>query len=240
MSGVPRQLTEANVLDVWESGLAGPPAARSLLLASLAAPSGHSVADLPLSALNSLLLELRRGAFGDALPCTADCPECGESLDVTVTAGELLPCGGGGAVAATATVTSYGRTVTYRALTGRDVRAVDPAAPGARQALLRRCVLRVDPPADDLPDEVLEDVARLLADLDPGADAVLPLNCPQCDHSWDAALDLAEHLWTDVSGYVRRLLHEVHALARAYGWTEADVLAISPTRRQFYLEASTG
>ncbi|WP_369166741.1 hypothetical protein AB5J49_02105 [Streptomyces sp. R28] len=240
MSLVPRQLTEANVLDVWESGLAGPPAARSLLLASMAAPSGCSVADLPLSALNSLLLELRRGAFGDALPCAADCPECGECLDVTVAAGELLPSGGGGAVAATATVTSYGRTVTYRALTGRDVRAVDPAAPGARQTLLRRCVLRVDPPAHDLPDEVLEDVARRLADLDPGADAVLTLDCPQCGHGWDAALDLAEHLWTDVSGYAHRLLHEVHALARAYGWTEADVLSISPTRRQFYLEASTG
>ncbi|TGA95163.1 hypothetical protein [Streptomyces sp. MZ04] len=237
---MPRQLTEANVLDVWENGLAGPPAARSLLFASMAAPSGRNVADLPLSALNSLLLELRRGAFGDALPCTADCPECGESLDVTVAAGELLPPGGGAAVAATATVNSYGRTVTYRALTGRDVRSVDPAMPRARQTLLRRCVLRVDPPADDLPDEVLEDVARRLADVDPGADAVVSLNCPQCEHSWDAALDLAEHLWTDVSGYARRLLHEVHALARAYGWTEADVLAISPTRRSFYLEASTG
>jgi hypothetical protein len=32
----------------------------------------------------------------------------------------------------------------------------------------------------------------------------------------------------------------VHALARSYGWTEADVLAISPTRRRFYLEASAG
>ncbi|MGW2723419.1 hypothetical protein [Streptomyces sp. NPDC001492] len=239
MSGVPRQLTEANVLDVWESGLAGPPAARSLLLASLAAPSGQSVAGLPLSALNSLLVELRRGAFGDALPCTADCPECGESLDVIVAASELSPAGAGTAVAATATVMSYGRTVTYRALTGQDVHAVDPAAPRARQTLLRRCVLRVDPPDDDVPDEVLEDVALRLADLDPGADAVLTLNCPQCKNHWEAALDLAEHLWTDVCAYAHRLLHEVHTLARAYGWTEADVLAISPTRRQFYLEAST-
>ncbi|MGW5673512.1 hypothetical protein ACWEV4_00175 [Streptomyces sp. NPDC003860] len=237
---MPWQLTESNVLHLWESGLAGPSAARSLRLASMAAPSPRSVADLPLSALNSLLLELRRDAFGPALPCTADCPGCGESLDVTVASDELLPAGGGSAVVATATVVSYGRTVTYRALTGRDVRAVDPASPRARQALLRRSVLSVDPPTDELPDEVLEDVARHLADLDPGADSVLTVVCPQCEHRWDAALDLAEHLWTDVCGYAHRLLHDVHALARAFGWTEADVLAISPARRRFYLEASTG
>ncbi len=28
----------------------------------------------------------------------------------------------------------------------------------------------------------------------------------------------------------------VHALARAYGWREADVLAMSEARRHFYLE----
>lgn len=244
MTTVPRQLTEAIVLDVWERGLAGSPAARRLLLASAAAPAGHDAADLPLGTLNGLLLDLRCGTFGDALPCTADCPACGESLDVTVAAAELRPSGHGGsadAVAgpATGTLGALGLTVTYRALTARDIAAVDPAAPGARQALLRRCVVDVSPPAD-LPDEVLEEVAKRLADLDPGADTLLALGCPLCAHRWEAAVDIADHLWTDVSGYARRLLHEVHALARAYGWSEADVLAVGPVRRQFYLEASTG
>ncbi|MER6347913.1 hypothetical protein ACWC10_03875 [Streptomyces sp. NPDC001595] len=245
---MPRRLTEANVLDVWESGLGGTPAARALLLASMAAPSGQDVADLPLSALNALLLELRCGAFGEQLPCVTDCPACGESLDVTVSTAELWALGAaraataaeGGHTAepATGTLTAHGMEVTFRALTGRDVRAVDPAAPRARQRLLRRCVLSVSPPADDVPDEVLEGVARQLPRLDPGADPVFALDCPQCRHRWDAPLDIADHLWTDVSGYAQRLLHEVHALARAYGWTEADVLAVSPVRRQFYLEAT--
>ncbi|WP_329214398.1 hypothetical protein OG352_04065 [Streptomyces sp. NBC_01485] len=254
---MPHRLTEANVLEVWEGGLGGTPAARSLLLASVAAPTGQDVADLPLSAVNALLLELRCGAFGDALPCAADCPQCGDSLDVTVAAGELRPCavssdadagpsagpsaGAGGRVPATATLTTDGMTVTFRALTGRDVRAVDATAPRARRSLLRRCVVHVSPPpVDDLPDEVLEQVARLLPELDPGADTVLVLNCPQCEHRWEAALDIGDHLWTEVSGYARKLLHEVHSLARAYGWSEADVLSISPARRQFYLEASAG
>jgi hypothetical protein len=31
-------------------------------------------------------------------------------------------------------------------------------------------------------------------------------------------------------------LNEVHMLAWAYGWREADILAMSSARRQFYLE----
>jgi hypothetical protein len=264
---VPRPLTEANVLDVWESGLGSTPVVRALLLASMAAPAGQDVADLPLSALNALLLELRSGAFGDRLPCVTDCPECGESLDVTVSTGELWALRASRAAAtttreraepATATLTAHGMEVTFRALTARDVRSVDPAAPQARRRLLRRCVVGVRPSPgegldevqdevqdeipDEIPDEVLEEVleeiARRLPGLDPGADPLFTLDCPQCEHRWEAPLDIADHLWTDVCGYAHRLLHEVHALARAYGWSEADALAVSPVRRQFYLEAT--
>ena len=34
----------------------------------------------------------------------------------------------------------------------------------------------------------------------------------------------------------KRLLGEVHQLARAYGWPEATILAMSSRRRHFYLE----
>ncbi|AQS66298.1 hypothetical protein [Streptomyces pactum] len=245
---MPRRLTEANVLEVWEGGLDSTPTARALLIASMtmASRGEPDVADLPLSSVNTLLLDLRCGAFGDVLPCTTDCPACGDGLDVTVAAEELRPAAAGGrtgeaaAVPATATLTTGGFTISYRALTGRDVRAVDPTAPGARRTLVRRCVLSVSPPVDDLPDDVLDALAPRLAELDPGADTVLTLDCPQCEHRWEAALDIADHVWADVSGYARRVLHDVHALARAYGWSEADVLSVSPARRRFYLEVSSG
>jgi hypothetical protein len=31
-------------------------------------------------------------------------------------------------------------------------------------------------------------------------------------------------------------MREVHRLARVYGWREADILSMSASRRQFYLE----
>ena len=40
----------------------------------------------------------------------------------------------------------------------------------------------------------------------------------------------------ELATQAKRLLREVHFLARAYGWREADILAMSARRRQAYLE----
>jgi hypothetical protein len=43
-------------------------------------------------------------------------------------------------------------------------------------------------------------------------------------------------VWTELRAHARRLLREVDVLARAYGWTEPDVLALDERRRAAYLE----
>ncbi|MET7573993.1 hypothetical protein ABZT04_36735 [Streptomyces sp. NPDC005492] len=237
------ELTETQLLGMWESGDEQTPPARTLLLAAATALPGEAVADLTLADLNARLLDLRERSFGAALPCAADCPNCDESLEVSVTTDELRAPGRRsvpGPSSDPATLLADGYEVTYRALTGRDLLGVDPASPEARRALVSCCLLGTEPAADVLPDGVIEKVAERLADLDPGADTALPLTCPYCRHTWTAALDLADHLWAEVESYARRLLHEVHTLARVYGWSESEVLAVSPARRRFYLEATAG
>ena len=49
-------------------------------------------------------------------------------------------------------------------------------------------------------------------------------------------LDVAAFFWTELNAWAVRLLREIHALASAYGWREADILALSPKRRDLYLE----
>ena len=44
------------------------------------------------------------------------------------------------------------------------------------------------------------------------------------------------YLWHEVDAWALRLLRDVHRLARAYSWREADILALSPSRRQCYLD----
>jgi hypothetical protein len=75
-----------------------------------------------------------------------------------------------------------------------------------------------------------------MSSADPLADVQLALTCPACDHKWEQAFDIADFLWNEIQAWAQQTLRDVHSLALVYGWREADVLALSPTRRQMYLE----
>jgi hypothetical protein len=62
------------------------------------------------------------------------------------------------------------------------------------------------------------------------------MSCPACQHEWLAMFDILSFFWTEIEAWAYRTLRQVHTLASAYGWREADVLAISAWRRQRYLE----
>jgi len=76
--------------------------------------------------------------------------------------------------------------------------------------------------------------AEILAALEaagPGFDTDLAYRCPSCG--------AANRFWFDPLDWIvrqgRGVLLEVHRLARAYGWTEAEILALPRARRQAYL-----
>jgi hypothetical protein len=71
--------------------------------------------------------------------------------------------------------------------------------------------------------------------LDIQADSRIEIHCPACGAQSSAEFDIAAFFWQEITAQARRLLREVHALARAYGWREADILAMSARRRQAYL-----
>ena len=91
-------------------------------------------------------------------------------------------------------------------------------------------------PAHELPDDLLAALADEMSARDPQAEVLLDLTCPACGSRWQALFDIAAFFWTELAAEAKRLLREVDALARAYGWREADILALSPQRRQAYLE----
>ena len=111
-----------------------------------------------------------------------------------------------------------------------------------RAFLLGRCVIDVRGAGGEavdvalLPDAVQRAVAETMAAADPQADVQLACTCPTCGWTWAAAFDIASVLWAEIHAWARRTLRDVHALALAYGWREADVLSLSPTRRELYLE----
>jgi hypothetical protein len=114
----------------------------------------------------------------------------------------------------------------------------------ARNLLVQRCVLQAS--RDDgavavaaLPETVLTTLAESMDQYDPQAEVQLNLSCPACGESWSVLFDIVSFFWTEICVQAKRLLREVHTLARAYGWREADILSMSAARRQSYLEMVT-
>ncbi|EXU69382.1 hypothetical protein Z951_04165 [Streptomyces sp. PRh5] len=122
----------------------------------------------------------------------------------------------------------------------------EPTAARARRALIARCIVSAHRsgrpvPADRLPAaELPEPVQRRLAEAaeraDPAADVTLSVACPECGEATRAELDIASYLWAELDHWARDLLLDVHLLATAYGWSEPQILALSPLRRRYYLE----
>lgn len=233
-------LSPALVLDLWERAEPLDPVGRALALAAAVDPpvTPDEVAALPLGRRDARLLRLRAGLAGPTLDATAVCPECGEQLEFAADCGMLLAEQG----ATVSPVRSQGVTVTWRPPDSRDVRAASacPDAAAAERVLLERCVEEALGPDGHLPPHRLPTAVRAamlaeMARVDPLAEVLIELVCPVCEAGFVADLDVAGFVWAEVRARATRLLGEVDALARAYGWTEPEVLALGEQRRAAYL-----
>jgi hypothetical protein len=229
--------TVDGLLDAWEEGIAASHTRRALGLLGAANPgmSSTQLAELSLGERDVALLRLRGDLFGDHVQAIGSCPACGAELDIAFGVSALLgslPETHGDPGPAEVVVDGYAALV--RPPTSSDVLAVlegEPARePGAR--LLDRCVVPItEPSAGRAPAAVAEEIFRL----DPGASIELALDCPECAHRWTEVLDVVGFVWAEVNAWARRTLRQVHTLARAYGWRERDILAMTPRRRAAYL-----
>jgi hypothetical protein len=230
------------LLQAWEYGLSGSPTQRALTLLAAAWPGTppDEIAALPAGTRDLDLLRLRSELFGDRVEAVCSCPACGEQLDACFDARELLreiETGAAGEPVPAGPLPLGGHLVSVRAPSSLDLLAVagEPDIPAARRALLRRCLEDTTLPGV-LPDDLADELAARIADLDPGGRIELGLSCAACGHAWPAVFDIVSFLWAEISAWARRTLRDIHAIASAYGWREADILAMSPLRRQCYLE----
>jgi hypothetical protein len=225
----------AHLLDAWEHGRRATPGERGLLLLEAAEPSqpAAALAGWSTGERDAALLRLRERLFGPSLAGVATCTRCGEPLDLEFDVGDvLLPAA---AAPATLTATADGVTVTFRVPTAGDLAELGRTGPAAPERwLLERCL--TDGGATGLPPAVAEAVSVAMERADPRAETVLELTCPACAARWTTTLDIVEFLWLELESWALRMLDTVAALASAFGWSERDILALSPWRRRHYLE----
>ena len=222
-------LSATELLSVWESGSGQNPLQRALTILAAACPetSAESLADLTVGQRDARLLALRETLFGSELTGITDCPECREKIELSFNCADIRQQTEIESPAELA-VQSNGREVRFRLPTSADLLRVNNS-----EQLLERCLLDA---GNVLTKDLFPAVVEQMSSADPMADIHLALNCPSCAHKWEAAFDIVAFLWREISTAARRLLRDVHTLASAYGWTESEILSLSPTRRRAYLE----
>lgn len=237
-------LSAQRALEAWERGQRSDSIERSLVLLSSALPNVRRdrLGKLPLGQRDALLMRLRERTFGSQVRGFAQCPKCNTRLEFPL---DLRAYDSAAALArrlAPETLSAEGFEVRFRLPDSGDLAAMSRCrdVEGARHLLLERCVLEAshggEPvPVGELPEVVVERVGERMEALDPLAYLPLSIDCARCGHDWMILLDPGSLLWREIASTAERLLQEVHALARAYGWSESEILAMSDARRRFYL-----
>lgn len=225
-------LTAGETLALWERVDGLRPVDRALTLAAYDGADAQELATLPIGHASARLLQLRRAAAGTTMAATAVCPACSERMEFSLDLEKLLTLQ---SEAAAVDATLPAPVLAWRPPTWTDLEELADADEPDR-ALLRRCVTVADAgDPTDLPPETIEAIERAMMAADPLAEVLVALRCPECGLEFDTSVDLAEFVWIELDARAQRILHEVDVLARSYGWTEAEVLALSEPRRAAYL-----
>mgnify|MGYP001254993106 CR=1 FL=1 len=231
-----RAPSESDLLSLWERGLARHPIDRALLLCAWARPdlAVDQLASLPLGVVNAALLRLRERLFGPRIELRLQCEQCDEQLAVGLEIEHLLADAEEGDERREVEADGF----RFRVPDSRDLASIanDLDVDSAAQRLLERCCIARPAGAEPSLTAIMNDAEAELEAADSFADLRLAVSCGACGHGWDAGLDAGALLWDEVQRYARGLLGEVDSLARTYGWTESEVLALSPRRRAAYLE----
>lgn len=238
----------AQLLATWEAGIAAGDPQRGLLLYALACPtaSAEEMRAVPLGERDATLFGLRAGLFGSMMDVRLSCAYCTQEMEFELDTAEFAKVHELGDPVQV-TVAEGPWTVTARPPNSGDLLAVraelarGAGAAEARAVLLEACVLEARHGGDpctprELPVEVQHRLAAAVAESESSADVRLHAPCPECGQVTDAELDIVEYLWAELDHWARSTLLDVHLLATAYGWTEPEVLALSPVRRRYYLE----
>jgi hypothetical protein len=240
------------LLDAWEQTTPGNPVASALALLAVGSElDERALGALSLGERDRRLFALRERLFGPRLSSVASCPRCEETVELACNVRDLLvEAPPPDEAPPPRQLVVDGHEISFRLLTSADLLAIAERGWTATAAesrsdewrrLLDRCVVsasRASEPVapSELPVEIQLAVVSAMAAADEQADVEMNLVCPACGEPWSSVFDIASYLGDEMDAWARRMLADVHTLARRYGWSEAAILSMSAHRRRLYLE----
>jgi hypothetical protein len=188
-----------------------------------------------------LLGALYRTLYGDEVESTVRCRGCDQPFDLefslTALTEDLRPASAAPARREDGTYLLPDRR-RCRLPPGDDELAVaDLPAERAPLELQRRCMVaggegkEAGSAADD-PAPVVEAMRAAAPIVDLEVDAT----CPECRLTQPVHFDLQRYLLSRLLGERRQRTHEIHRIARAYGWPRREILDLPRSTRQLHVE----
>lgn len=258
-------LSSEQIIRLWEVGQHQHPIDRALSCLTLALPSvpPKTLRQLSIGQRDAYLLLLRERTFGPQMDSLASCPCCQEQIEFELSTTDLQvaplidlsqPYS-----PAIYTCKTERESLQFRLPNSEDLATVATLSDvdKARRQLAQRCLIHREGPAPEETQNQVQDLASApelatagdevsewaiahlseqISRADPQAEILLNLDCPTCKHQWQILFDIVSFFWRELTARAHRLMRDVHRLARFYGWREADILSMSYTRRQYYLE----
>lgn len=239
-----RALSSSELLQVWEQGLGLSSVDRALILLGSAGKDcpEDDPAKCSVGERDARLLTLREFTFGPEISAVVHCPNCADALELHFRVDDLrVRAGDRPQFPLTLAEADY--EVKFRLPNSLDLRALQSAlgeVVDAQRQLLKRCLAEatckgVKVRVEQLPETIVEAISERMSQADPQADVELSLECIQCRHQWQESFDIEAFFWAEIHAWAGRMLNEIHRLASAYGWSEAEILGVSALRRNHYL-----
>ena len=239
-----QHLSDRSLLLLWEQGLSQSLIEKSLRLIVHTFPGLdiQTAAALSIGDRDARLLRIRKALFFFFLQNATHCPACGEKIEWEMPVSGLeLQTIQPAAERPQLEFQYQNKELVMRLPNTMDVlEAIELESPEEQSnSLLQRCILRSSLPferVEDYPESLKSDILHQMESLDPQANIEIQVQCPACQHAWNMLFDIMNYLWTEIGQLAHRLLQDVFLLARSFGWPEAEILAMSRTRRNWYIQ----
>ena len=220
------QLRALNGSDEFLLDAADPRAPHALLRRLVL--EGGDIDALTIAEYDRLLAAVFEALYGDQVEARTQCAACSEPLDISLSLAALAAAPPDVAIE----LAGPDERGTFLLPDGRRIRAptvgdVEHAVRSVDIAALRHaCVLEGDADADpELLDAALEAAA-------PALTRDVAATCPHCAAAQPVRFDLANFLVASLARERPFLLRETHLLARAYGWSLAEILSLNRDDRR--------
>jgi len=242
-------VSTAQLMQLWESARAAPSCQFGVVILRFAAPelSEEQLLNMSTGARDGLLLRVRLQWFGPLVQSSTPCTSCKLPIEADLDLQQFTPPL---TLKAPYSECSYkGKTIRVRGLRVKDeIEYATRGLSGAKatsfildKVIAKQCFDRQNVLKEIENDPAFfKQIEEHMEIADPWATVWLNLACQECKAEHSLLFDIKDILYNDLQNWFAEIMEQIHILARAYGWSEQEILSLSSQRRLWYCRRVTG